>query len=354
MAQVMVNFRIDEDVKKTMEQVCKEMGLSMTAAFTIFATKVGKEKRIPFEITAEPLNSDLYRRPPRPAEIRQGRGEETAVLPRKQERLDALCAQIRQSLTSIHTAIPSSITGLPMERIRLLCGDELKDKAAGISNTAKTLFSNRNIETLREKDLGILDEYTDSLASISKELQQIERALIPAMKSWPGEGTGSFEQYEQRLAAVSKEFDALSPVMRRFWDSTAGSGGARAVQVRLRQAAGTVETAYVLTALEGLEALVLRHYSSLEDQTRARLDSDYLQTLELTLRELGRAEQDGGDVVGKAALCLRAINVVSQVISDSARTRQEWSERSLEAEVAALERLAAMRGDIGGGIKPEA
>ena len=44
MAQVMVNFRMDEDVKKSMEQACREMGLSMTTAFTIFATKVGKEK----------------------------------------------------------------------------------------------------------------------------------------------------------------------------------------------------------------------------------------------------------------------------------------------------------------------
>ena len=54
MAQVMVNFRMDENVKKCMEQACREMGLSMTTAFTIFATKVGREKRIPFEITAEP------------------------------------------------------------------------------------------------------------------------------------------------------------------------------------------------------------------------------------------------------------------------------------------------------------
>ena len=38
MAQVMVNFRIDEDVKKSMEKACREMGLSMTAAFTIFTT----------------------------------------------------------------------------------------------------------------------------------------------------------------------------------------------------------------------------------------------------------------------------------------------------------------------------
>ena len=54
MAQVMVNFRIDESVKKSMEQACREMGLTMITAFTIFATKVGREKRIPFEVTAEP------------------------------------------------------------------------------------------------------------------------------------------------------------------------------------------------------------------------------------------------------------------------------------------------------------
>ena len=28
-----------------MEQTCKEMGLSMSAAFTVFATKVSREKR---------------------------------------------------------------------------------------------------------------------------------------------------------------------------------------------------------------------------------------------------------------------------------------------------------------------
>ena len=353
MAQVMVNFRMDEDVKKNMEQVCREMGLSMTAAFTIFATKVGKEKRIPFELTAEPRGPEPYRRLLRPAEIRQGHGEETLALMREQDRLEALCTQIRQSLTSIHTAIPSSITGLSMERIGLLCGNELKDKTAEISKAAKTLFSSRNIEMLREKDLSILDEYMDSLSSILKELQQIEYTLIPAMKSWSGEDVGGFEQDEQRLAAVSRKFDGLAPVMQRFLRSSTSSSGTRAVQARLRQAVRSVETAYVLTALESLEALVLRHYNSLEDQTKARLESDYLQTLELTLRELSRAEQNGGDAVGKAALCLRAINVVSQVISDNAQARQEWSERSLEAEVAALERLAAVRGDTGGGIKPE-
>ncbi len=58
MAQSMVNFRMDETLKQNMEQVCKEMGLSMTTAFTMFATKVSREKRIPFEITADPFYSE--------------------------------------------------------------------------------------------------------------------------------------------------------------------------------------------------------------------------------------------------------------------------------------------------------
>ena len=58
MAQTMVNFRIDEDLKRGMEQACKEMGLSITTAFTIFATKVSREKRIPFEVAVDPFFSE--------------------------------------------------------------------------------------------------------------------------------------------------------------------------------------------------------------------------------------------------------------------------------------------------------
>lgn len=58
MAQAMVNFRMDEELKKNMEKTCKEMGLSMTAAFTIFATKVCREKKIPFEVSADPFYSE--------------------------------------------------------------------------------------------------------------------------------------------------------------------------------------------------------------------------------------------------------------------------------------------------------
>lgn len=34
------------------------MGLSMSAAFTIFAKKVGRERRIPFEVSADPFYSE--------------------------------------------------------------------------------------------------------------------------------------------------------------------------------------------------------------------------------------------------------------------------------------------------------
>lgn len=59
MAQaVSVNFKLDSDVKKNMEKACRDMGLSMSAAFTIFAKTVGRERRIPFEVSADPFYSE--------------------------------------------------------------------------------------------------------------------------------------------------------------------------------------------------------------------------------------------------------------------------------------------------------
>lgn len=349
MAQVMVNFRMDEAVKKSMEQACREMGLSMTTAFTIFATKVGKEKRIPFEITAEPHGAAPRQRTRGDAETEQSYGEEALVLVRKQERLELLCAEIRRSLTVMHTAVPSGVTGLTMERIRMLCGDELKDKNAEILRESRTLFSGRNTEMLREKDLSVLDEYLDGLAALAEDIREMEHTLVPAMRSWSGEDASGFALYEKRLSAAAQGFEELRSVMQRFLRSSARrAGSARSVQGRIQQSAAQIGTPYVLSALEGLETLVLRHYDSLDFQTKAHLESYYLRTLELTLTELGQAERDGGDTAGKAALCLRAVNVLSQVISDSSQARRELNERSLEAEVSALERLAAMRGDVAG------
>ena len=58
MAQVLVNFRLDEDDKKGMEEVCRELGMSMSTAFTIFAKKMRRERRIPFEVSVDPFYSD--------------------------------------------------------------------------------------------------------------------------------------------------------------------------------------------------------------------------------------------------------------------------------------------------------
>ena len=55
---VNVNFRLDAEDKKNMEQVCTELGLSMSAAFTIFAKKVGREPRIPFDVSVDPFYSE--------------------------------------------------------------------------------------------------------------------------------------------------------------------------------------------------------------------------------------------------------------------------------------------------------
>ena len=58
MAQTLVNIRMDEELKKNMEQTCQELGMNMTTAFTIFARKMTREKRIPFEVSVDPFYSE--------------------------------------------------------------------------------------------------------------------------------------------------------------------------------------------------------------------------------------------------------------------------------------------------------
>ena len=49
MAQtVNVNFRMDEDLKKSMEKVCADMGLSVATAFTIFMKRDYSYRVAPF------------------------------------------------------------------------------------------------------------------------------------------------------------------------------------------------------------------------------------------------------------------------------------------------------------------
>ncbi len=63
---VNVNFRMDSNLKQQMEAICEELGMSLTTAFTIFAKKVCREKKIPFEVSVDPFysqeNMDRLRR----------------------------------------------------------------------------------------------------------------------------------------------------------------------------------------------------------------------------------------------------------------------------------------------------
>ncbi len=55
MAQI--SLKIDDDIKNSAESTLNEIGLSMSGAITIFLKKVAREKRIPFELTADPFYS---------------------------------------------------------------------------------------------------------------------------------------------------------------------------------------------------------------------------------------------------------------------------------------------------------
>lgn len=58
MAQTLVNVRMDEEVKRSMKETCKELGITMSTAFNIFARKMSREKRIPFEVSIDPFYSE--------------------------------------------------------------------------------------------------------------------------------------------------------------------------------------------------------------------------------------------------------------------------------------------------------
>ena len=53
MAQTSINIRMDEDLKKQFDAFCSDIGMSMSTAFCVFAKTAVRERRIPFEISAE-------------------------------------------------------------------------------------------------------------------------------------------------------------------------------------------------------------------------------------------------------------------------------------------------------------
>ena len=56
MAQI--SLRVDDDVKRGAEKTFDDIGLSMSTAINIFLKKVARERRIPFELSADPFYSE--------------------------------------------------------------------------------------------------------------------------------------------------------------------------------------------------------------------------------------------------------------------------------------------------------
>ena len=57
MAQANVNIRMDEEVKRDFDRICNDLGFNMSVAINVFAKKVIREQRIPFEISIDPFYS---------------------------------------------------------------------------------------------------------------------------------------------------------------------------------------------------------------------------------------------------------------------------------------------------------
>ena len=58
MAQATFSVRMDSNLKKSLDQLCAEFGMTTSTAINIFAKAVVREKRIPFEIKAPSQQED--------------------------------------------------------------------------------------------------------------------------------------------------------------------------------------------------------------------------------------------------------------------------------------------------------
>ncbi|MFA7113088.1 MAG: type II toxin-antitoxin system RelB/DinJ family antitoxin [Sphaerochaeta sp.] len=52
-----MTFHMDAELASNFEKACEELGLTAPEVFTIFATNVARERRIPFKIAVDPFYS---------------------------------------------------------------------------------------------------------------------------------------------------------------------------------------------------------------------------------------------------------------------------------------------------------
>ena len=58
MSTTAISIRLDSDIKKQFDDLCKEFGISTNAAFNLFARAVVREQAIPFTISLSTSESD--------------------------------------------------------------------------------------------------------------------------------------------------------------------------------------------------------------------------------------------------------------------------------------------------------
>ena len=56
-----ISLRLDDDLKRELDQMCSDMGMSLTTFFTIYAKRALRDRKIPFEITAPVPSVDAGR-----------------------------------------------------------------------------------------------------------------------------------------------------------------------------------------------------------------------------------------------------------------------------------------------------
>ena len=55
-----ISFQIDDETKRQAEEVCADMGMSISTALCIYLKKLSRDRRIPFEISADPEPDPFY------------------------------------------------------------------------------------------------------------------------------------------------------------------------------------------------------------------------------------------------------------------------------------------------------
>lgn len=58
MVMSVVEVKLDEQTKGDFEALCQELGITVSDAFSMFARKMVREQRIPFEVSIDPFYSE--------------------------------------------------------------------------------------------------------------------------------------------------------------------------------------------------------------------------------------------------------------------------------------------------------